>query len=73
MCKEEQSCQDISLVLGLFLNSQMLIVEGQGFYKYRCKYFLTHNCQNWLYVIDRPCANCLVSPYPKDSLTYVQV
>lgn len=32
-----------------------------GFYKYRCKYFYTHNCTNWVYVNNSPCANCLVS------------
>lgn len=31
-----------------------------GFYKYRCKYFYTHNCTNWVYVNNAPCANCLV-------------
>lgn len=30
-----------------------------GFYKYRCKYFYTHNCTNWVYVNNSPCANCL--------------
>lgn len=32
-----------------------------GFYKYRCKYFYTHNCQNWVWVNNAPCATCLVS------------
>lgn len=32
-----------------------------GFYKYRCKYFYTHNCSNWVYVSNAPCATCLVS------------
>lgn len=31
---------------------------GGGFYKYRCKYFYTHNCPNWVYVNNSPCANC---------------
>lgn len=35
-----------------------------GFYKYRCKYFYTHNCNNWVYVNNAPCANCLVSARP---------
>ncbi|KAG5929830.1 hypothetical protein E4U42_004350 [Claviceps africana] len=30
-----------------------------GFYKYRCKYFYTHNCQNWVWVNNAPCATCL--------------
>ncbi|KAF3766555.1 hypothetical protein M406DRAFT_351544 [Cryphonectria parasitica EP155] len=30
-----------------------------GFYKYRCKYFYTHNCSNWVYVHNSACANCL--------------
>ncbi|KAI1769105.1 hypothetical protein GGR53DRAFT_226796 [Hypoxylon sp. FL1150] len=29
-----------------------------GFYKYRCKYFYTHNCPNWVYVNNSPCAAC---------------
>lgn len=32
-----------------------------GFYKYRCKYFLTHNCPHWVYVNGAPCAYCCVS------------
>lgn len=31
---------------------------GGGFYKYRCKYFYTHNCPNWVYVNNSPCASC---------------
>ncbi|KAF7533232.1 hypothetical protein G7054_g7275 [Neopestalotiopsis clavispora] len=26
---------------------------GGGFYKYRCKYFYTHNCPNWVYAEGR--------------------
>ncbi|KAI1492432.1 hypothetical protein F5X96DRAFT_387567 [Biscogniauxia mediterranea] len=29
-----------------------------GFFRYRCKYFYTHNCPNWVYVNNTPCANC---------------
>lgn len=32
-----------------------------GFYKYRCKYFYTHNCPNWVYCNGHACAMCLVS------------
>lgn len=32
-----------------------------GFYKYRCKYFHSHNCPHWVYVNNAPCAYCLVS------------
>ena len=32
-----------------------------GYYKYRCKYWLTHNCSNWVWVNNAPCAHCLVS------------
>ncbi len=35
---------------------------SSGFYKYRCKYFLTHNCPNWVYCHGHPCALCLVNP-----------
>ena len=34
---------------------------SSGFYKYRCKYFLTHNCPNWVYCHGHPCALCLVN------------
>ncbi|KAF7553148.1 hypothetical protein G7046_g7180 [Stylonectria norvegica] len=30
-----------------------------GFYKYRCKYFYTHNCPNWVWINNAPCASCL--------------
>lgn len=30
-----------------------------GFYKYRCKYFYTHNCPNWVWVNNASCASCL--------------
>ncbi|KAI0967967.1 hypothetical protein F4678DRAFT_229742 [Xylaria arbuscula] len=29
-----------------------------GFYKYRCKYFYTHECPNWVYVNNTACAEC---------------
>ncbi|PNY26117.1 Uncharacterized protein TCAP_03953 [Tolypocladium capitatum] len=32
---------------------------GNGFYKYRCKYFMSHNCLNWVWVANSPCASCL--------------
>ncbi|KFH40308.1 hypothetical protein ACRE_090300 [Hapsidospora chrysogenum ATCC 11550] len=30
-----------------------------GFYKYRCKYFYSHNCPNWVWVNNSACATCL--------------
>jgi hypothetical protein len=33
-----------------------------GYYKYRCKYWLTYNCPNWVWVNNAPCAHCLVCP-----------
>jgi hypothetical protein len=45
-------------------SSPAIIMSGSGgFYKYRCKYFYTHNCTNWVYVNNSPCANCLVSSH----------
>ncbi|KAK0620736.1 hypothetical protein B0T14DRAFT_522031, partial [Immersiella caudata] len=35
--------------------------QSGGFYTYHCKNFLTHNCQNWVYVNGAPCAMCCVS------------
>ncbi|KAI0971035.1 hypothetical protein F4678DRAFT_461581 [Xylaria arbuscula] len=29
-----------------------------GFYKYRCGYFYTHECPNWVYVNNTGCAEC---------------
>ncbi|KAI0882293.1 uncharacterized protein GGS22DRAFT_191462 [Annulohypoxylon maeteangense] len=37
-----------------------------GYYKFRCKYFLTHNCNNWVYVNGSPCANCCEDEKPQD-------
>ncbi|RSL46520.1 hypothetical protein CEP51_015916 [Fusarium floridanum] len=31
-----------------------------GFYKYRCKHFYTHNCPSWVWVNNTPCASCLL-------------
>ncbi|KAJ9149819.1 hypothetical protein NKR23_g4030 [Pleurostoma richardsiae] len=30
-----------------------------GFYKYRCKYFYTHNCPEWVWVNNSACPACL--------------
>ncbi|CAI4218150.1 unnamed protein product [Parascedosporium putredinis] len=32
---------------------------GGGFYKYRCKYFYSKSCQNWVYVNGEACMQCL--------------
>jgi len=32
-----------------------------GYYKYRCKYWLTYNCPNWVWVNNATCAHCLAS------------
>lgn len=37
-----------------------------GFYKYRCKYFYTYNCPNWVYCNGHACAMCLVVPHLPD-------
>ena len=34
-----------------------------GYFKYRCKYWLTYNCPNWVWVNNAPCAHCLVRPF----------
>ncbi|KAH8677597.1 hypothetical protein BX600DRAFT_132121 [Xylariales sp. PMI_506] len=31
---------------------------GGGYFRYRCKYFYTHNCPNWVYVNNSPCSSC---------------
>ncbi|KAF8474615.1 hypothetical protein BDZ91DRAFT_758771 [Kalaharituber pfeilii] len=34
-------------------------MSGPGFYKYRCKYFYTHDCPNWVWVNNSACAKCV--------------
>ena len=34
---------------------------GGGFYKYRCKNWLTYDCTEWVWVNGTACVNCLVS------------
>ncbi|KAI1187789.1 hypothetical protein F5B17DRAFT_398350 [Nemania serpens] len=29
-----------------------------GYYRFRCKYFLSHDCQNWVYIRNGVCAEC---------------
>jgi len=36
-----------------------------GYYKYRCRYFYTHNCQNWVYVNNGTCQSCAVSSHAR--------
>jgi len=38
-----------------------------GYYKYRCKYWLTYNCPNWVWVNDAPCAHCLADGRDSDT------
>ncbi|KAF7891258.1 uncharacterized protein EAF02_001583 [Botrytis sinoallii] len=35
--------------------------SGGGYYKYRCKYWLLYNCENWVWVNNESCAKCLAS------------
>jgi len=37
-----------------------------GYYKYRCKYFFTHNCPHWVWVHNAPCAHCLADGRDSD-------
>jgi len=38
-----------------------------GYYKYRCKYWLTYNCPHWVWVNHAPCAHCLADGRDSDS------
>lgn len=38
-----------------------------GFYKYRCKYFLSYNCDHWVYVNGTACAYCLAAGRDPDA------
>ncbi|KAL3421454.1 hypothetical protein PVAG01_07899 [Phlyctema vagabunda] len=37
-----------------------------GYYKYRCKYWLTFNCPHWVWVNNAPCAHCLADGRDSD-------
>jgi len=37
-----------------------------GYYKYRCKYWLTYNCPHWVWVNNAPCAHCLADGRDSD-------
>ncbi|CAP71134.1 uncharacterized protein PODANS_6_5020 [Podospora anserina S mat+] len=37
-----------------------------GFNKYRCKYFLSYNCPNWVFMNGHACGSCLVSLIPTE-------
>jgi len=37
-----------------------------GYYKYRCKYWLTYNCPYWVWVNNAPCAHCLADGRDSD-------
>lgn len=42
-------------------------MSGQGgYYKYRCKYWLTFNCPHWVWVNNAPCAHCLADGRDSD-------
>ncbi|TVY80667.1 hypothetical protein LSUE1_G004501 [Lachnellula suecica] len=38
-----------------------------GYYKYRCKYFFSHNCPHWVWVHNAPCAHCLADGRDSDA------
>jgi len=38
-----------------------------GYYKYRCKYWLTYNCPHWVWVNNAPCAHCLADGRDSDA------
>ncbi|KAG0641449.1 hypothetical protein HOY80DRAFT_1135259 [Tuber brumale] len=36
-------------------------MSGSGFYKFRCKYWLTYNCRQWVWVNNSACAECVAA------------
>ncbi len=42
-----------------------------GFYKYRCKYFYTYNCPNWVWINGVACPACLVSFIPSSLALFI--
>ncbi|EPS35065.1 hypothetical protein H072_11524 [Dactylellina haptotyla CBS 200.50] len=42
-------------------------MSSGGYYKYRCKYFYSHNCPNWVWVNNSTCAECAAAG--RDSLS----
>jgi hypothetical protein len=51
-----------SILIGfIYLFSWYSKMSGSGgYYKYRCKFWLTYNCPNWVWVNNALCAHCLV-------------
>jgi len=43
-------------------------MSGGGYYKYRCKYWLSHNCPHWVWVNNAPCAHCLADGRDSDNV-----
>jgi len=47
--------------------TNLFIMSGSGgYYKYRCKYWLTFNCPHWVWVNNAPCAHCLADGRDSD-------
>jgi len=42
-----------------------------GYYKYRCKYWLTYDCPNWVWVNNSPCAHCLAEGRESDEIAFI--
>ncbi|KAL6908934.1 hypothetical protein GGI43DRAFT_162702 [Trichoderma evansii] len=48
----------------------MKMSSSGGFYKYRCKNFYSHNCPNWVWVNNSPCATCIAEGKDADELSH---
>jgi hypothetical protein len=54
--------QLILYCLDFFLYKSSSRMSGSGgYYKYCCKYWLTYNCPNWVWMNKAPCGHCLVN------------
>ncbi|RPB18822.1 hypothetical protein L211DRAFT_690012 [Terfezia boudieri ATCC MYA-4762] len=45
-------------------------MSGSGYYRFRCKNFYTHNCENWVWVNNSPCAECVMEGKESTEETY---
>jgi len=44
--------------------SALGLEASSGYFRYRCRNFYTHNCDNWVWVRNTACAECVVSVPP---------
>ncbi|KAI5849185.1 hypothetical protein BZA05DRAFT_402483 [Tricharina praecox] len=43
---------------------------SSGYFRYRCKNFYTHNCDNWVWVNNTACAECVAAGRDEEQLEF---